>query len=84
MRGVAGCLDAVVRGAEAVFVGFAGFGGFGVSVFFREVGGVPVFHGDHGMVGSGQGFFGADGVYPFIGGLFVSEAQLIEIWFVHD
>jgi len=44
-------LNAVVDFAKAIFVGFAGSRGFGVRVFFAEVGVVPFFHGDHGMVG---------------------------------
>jgi hypothetical protein len=39
--------DAVVYGAQRIFVGFARFGGFGVGV-------VPMFHGDHRVVGSGE------------------------------
>jgi hypothetical protein len=31
------------------------------------------------MVGSGESFFGANGGDPFVGGLLVSETELIEI-----
>ena len=74
-----GRLDAVIYGAESVLVSFAGFGGFGVGVLFAEVGVVPFFHRDHGVVGSGQRFFGANGGDPFVGGLLVGETELVEI-----
>jgi hypothetical protein len=46
-------LDAVVHGPQGVFVSFTRFGRLGVRVVLFEVGGVPVFHGDHRVVGSG-------------------------------
>jgi len=46
-------LDAVVGGAQAVFVGFAGVRNFGVGVVLFEVSFVPLLHGEHGVVGSG-------------------------------
>jgi hypothetical protein len=64
-------LDTVVCGAESVFVGFAGGGGFGVGVVLGEVGGVPMFHGDHGVVWSGEGFFGANSGNPIVSGFLV-------------
>jgi len=78
-----GRLNADVQGAEGVFVGFPAFGEFGVGVVFEEVGGIPFFPGDHGMVGSGQGFFGANGGDPFVGGLLVGLAELVEIGWAH-
>jgi hypothetical protein len=35
------------------------------------------------MVGSGQGFFGANGGDPFIGGVLVGETELIEVGWRH-
>src|SRR5208282_1427281 len=61
-------LDAVVHAAEAVFVGFEGFGVSSVGVMFAKVGVVPFLPGGHGVVGSGQRFFGTDGFDPFISG----------------
>lgn len=75
--------DADVHGAERIFVGFTGCAEFGVGVLFAEVGVVPFFPGEHGMVGSGQGFFRANGINPFVGGLLVGETQLIEIGGAH-
>lgn len=77
-------LDAVVYSAQRVFVGFARFVGFRLGVLLGEVGVVPTFHGDHGVVGSGQRLFGTDGVDPVVDGLFVGQTELIEIFFAHD
>src|ERR1700691_339538 len=77
-------LDAVVCRAQGILVGFTGFGCFGVSVLFLEVGGVPFLPGDHGMVGSSQGFLGANGINPFVGRLLVGKTQLIEIGWAHS
>ena len=57
-------LDAVVDAAERVFVGVAGVGGCLLGVLFGEMGVVPFFHGGHGVVGSCEGFFGADSGDP--------------------
>ena len=59
-------LDAIVHGSEAVFVSVARLGNFGVSIVLPEVGSIPILHGDHGMVSSGQRFFRPNGVNPFI------------------
>jgi hypothetical protein len=78
-----GWLDAVVHATEGIFVSFARLGSFGVSVMLTLVGGIPVFHGCHGVVQSGQFFFIANGIHPFIYGSFIDESQLIEISFAH-
>jgi len=49
-----------------VFVSVARLGNFGVSIVLPEVGSIPILHGDHGMVSSGQRFFRPNGVNPFI------------------
>ena len=45
--------DTNIHATQAVFVGFEGFGVFGVGVVFQEMGGVPFLPGDHRVVGSG-------------------------------
>lgn len=74
-------LDAIVHATKRVFVGFACFCGFGVCVVLSEVSGIPVLHGEHRMVRSGEGFFSTNGVHPFIDRFFVGKAQLIKIGF---
>ena len=76
-------LDAVINEAEGVFVFVAGGFGFGLRVLLGEAGGVPVLHGDDGVVGRGEGFFGADGVDPRVGGVFVGLAEGVEIGVLH-
>ena len=39
-----------------------------------------MFHGSYGVVWRGQGFFGANGVDPFVDGGFVGETQFVEVW----
>jgi hypothetical protein len=83
LRGGLG-LDAVVHGTKRVLVGFARPGDFCVGIVLCEVGGIPVLHGDHRMIGSSQGFFSANGVNPCIDCLLVGQAQLIKILFAHN
>jgi hypothetical protein len=71
-------LDAVVYGAEGVFVGVASGDGSVLGVLLGEMGVVPLFHGGHGVVGSGEGLFGADCSDPSVDGLFVSVAEIVE------
>jgi hypothetical protein len=77
-------LDTVVHGTKRVLVGFTRFGDFCVGIVLCEVGGIPVLHGDHRMIRSGQGFFSANGVNPLIDCLLVGQAQLIKILFAHN
>ena len=67
--------------AKSFFVGlFSGYG-FLLGVLLFETGGVPVFHGDHGVVGGGKSFLFANGGNPYINGVFVGRAQAIVISF---
>ena len=76
-------LESVVLLAEGVFEDVAGLLGGEFGVVDVEAGGVPVFHGDHGVIGVSEGFFGADGVDPGVVGFFVGGEELVEIWRAH-
>ena len=75
-----GLLNAVVHGTKAVFVGFSRLRGLLVGVVLFEMSLIPLLHGNHGMVESGQRFLCADGVNPFIDSLLIGKTQLIESW----
>lgn len=76
-------LDPVIHLAEAIFVGVASLAGLPVCIVFSIVGIVPLFHGDHGMIGSGERLFGANLFDPLIDGLLVGVSQLIQIGLAH-
>jgi hypothetical protein len=86
MRGVTNetRLHVVVDGAEGVFVGVARSLGFIAGVFFGEVRGVPALHGDHGVIGSGEVFLGANRSNPLVHSGFVGGTQLVQFVWAHS
>ena len=69
--------------AKSFFLDFFSGYGFLLGVLLFETGSVPVFHGNHGVVGGGKIFFFANGGNPCINDVFVGRAQAIVISFLH-
>ena len=69
--------------AKSFLISLFGGEGFLLSILFLEASGVPVLHGDHGMVGRGESFFFADGGDPCVDCVFVGLPQAIVIRVIH-